>query len=522
MAEGVLVPGGTWPAEPSGDIDAGGHGAKCRRKTGETGQREQGTGNREHVKPSDVLIVEPRAADRSRLARTLGKLGLTVRTAGKAGEALDLVEAGANLGAVFTELILPDLDGLEFLTRLSTLRPLLPVVVLTSAASAETAIEATKRGAYDYLLKPWDEEELEDAARCAVGAGQKMNIRVAVGQAAAAERDILVGASRAMQTVYKELGRVAAKPVTVLIRGETGSGKELVARALYQHGHRAHMPFVAVNCAAIPETLLESELFGHEKGSFTGAESRRIGRFEQAHNGTIFLDEIGELTPGTQAKLLRVLQERSLQRLGGREEIPVDVRVIAATNADLERAIERREFRADLYYRLNAVTIALPPLRERRDDVPLLTAHFLSQFAAELGMDTPIEKDAIELLVAHPWPGNVRQLQNVLRQAVLRARGFPIDPEIVRTILDESPHPRDGAGLEALIARRLGEAAAGLDKGVHAELMREFERELFTRAIRLARGNLSRAARWLGLSRMTVREKLAAFGLRGGKQDGDP
>jgi transcriptional regulator with GAF, ATPase, and Fis domain len=242
-----------------------------------------------------------------------------------------------------------------------------------------------------------------------------------------------------MQAIYKEIGRVASKPVTVLIRGETGTGKELIARAIYQHSDRANAPFIAINCAAIPETLLESELFGHERGAFTGADARRIGRFEQADHGTIFLDEIGDLTPGTQSKLLRVLQEKTLQRLGGKETISVDVRVVAATHRDLETAIREKQFREDLYYRLNVVAITLPPLRHRREDVPDLVRYFLGKHGPDLGNAGPsIHSEAADFLQSQSWPGNVRELENVVRKALLAAQGYTINLDHVRAALSKT------------------------------------------------------------------------------------
>ena len=279
---------------------------------------------------------------------------------------------------VLTDLRLPGLNGLDLVGRLHAAQPRLPIILITAFGTTETAIEATKFGAYDYLLKPFDLPRLLDLVRRAADSNRLMSEPVELGAAGAA-REALVGHSAAMQSVYKDIGRVASKPVDVLLQGETGTGKELIARALYQHSARANAPFIAINCAAIPETLLESELFGHERGAFTGADSRRIGRFEQAHRGTLFLDEIGDMSLGMQGKLLRVLQERALQRLGGKETIPIDVRVVAATHRDLEAAIRQKEFREDLYYRLSVVVITLPPLRDRREDIPELVRFFLNK-----------------------------------------------------------------------------------------------------------------------------------------------
>jgi DNA-binding NtrC family response regulator len=318
---------------------------------------------------------------------------------------------------------------------------------------------------------------------------------------------------------------VASKPVNILIRGETGTGKELIARAIYQHSDRARAPFIAINCAAIPETLLESELFGHERGAFTGAEMRRIGRFEQADHGTIFLDEIGDMTPGTQVKLLRVLQERCLQRLGGKETIPVDVRVIAATHRDLESALKNQQFREDLYYRLSVVVISLPALRERKEDIPSLVKFFLSKYAGELGVQNPsIQPDAVEFLGAQEWPGNVRELENVVRKVLLLAKGFTINLDHVQAALARSGPPADAQSqtLRQYVDRLLACAQRGELDDAHNRLIVACERELFGRAIQLAHGNQAKAARWVGVSRLTMREKLIQFGLHPGRDQSRP
>jgi transcriptional regulator with GAF, ATPase, and Fis domain len=319
-----------------------------------------------------------------------------------------------------------------------------------------------------------------------------------------------------MQSIYKEIGRVAATSVTVLIRGETGTGKELIARAIYQHSSRADKPFIAVNCAAIPETLLESELYGHERGAFTGAQARRIGRFEQAHGGTIFLDEIGDLSPGTQAKLLRVLQERTIQRVGGDGAIAVDARVLAATNRSLETDIQEHKFREDLFYRLSVVTIQSPPLRERSEDIPVLVKFFVKRYAKELGVDTPaIQPEAVEWLQTQRWPGNVRELENVVRQALLAGRNFSIGIGQIKEVLSKSRKPAEisnqthAAYVAALVERlRRGEEQDGYSK-----MLADLEPELFRQAIHLAGGNQAKAARWLGVTRLKMRERLIQLGL---------
>jgi len=323
-------------------------------------------------------------------------------------------------------------------------------------------------------------------------------------------------AHRTIAALYKEIGRIASKPINVLIRGETGTGKELIARAIYQHSERGRTPFIAINCAAIPETLLESELFGHERGAFTGAETLRIGRFEQADHGTIFLDEIGDMTPGTQIKLLRVLQEKCLQRLGGKATIPVDVRVLAATHRDLEQAIKTKQFREDLYYRLSVVVISLPPLRERKEDIPDLVRFFLRKYAGELGAENPsIHGEALDYLRAENWPGNVRELENVVRKVLLLAQSYTITVAHVQAALARStPPPEAGQrSLREYVDDLLSAAQRGELADAHTRLLQAAEREIFSRAIDLAHGNQAKAARWIGVSRLTMREKLIQFGL---------
>lgn len=462
-----------------------------------------------------ILLVEDDQHIAEALCGVLEAEGYSVTHALRGEEALPLAAKG-KCDLVLTDFKLPGLSGLELVKRLSSSLPHTPIILMTAHGTSETAIEATKSGAYDYLLKPFEIPDLLALLDKAL-AGSRLAGKPVVFGGEASGPNAIVGNSRAMQDIYKEIGRVAGKPVTVLIRGETGTGKELIARALWQHSERASKPFIAVNCSAIPETLLESELFGHERGAFTGALERRIGRFEQAHGGTLFLDEIGELTPNTQAKLLRVLQERTIQRVGGREDIAVDVRVIAATHRDLETAIVEKEFREDLYYRLNVTVLRLPPLRQRREDIPALIGHFLRRYAEEFGLALPpVAPEALELLSEHPWPGNVRELENVARRLLLEARGLGISADIVRGTLSTARTgltPTAPASLANLVAGLLEEAGAGKRDDVHAAVVEAAERELLAQAMQLAGGNQAQVARWLGLSRLTVREKLQRYGL---------
>ncbi len=465
--------------------------------------------------PSQILLIEDDAAIASSLEGVLAVEGWAVTHSARGDDGLALAQRQP-FDLVLTDLKLPGTSGIEIVRRLHAARPRVPIVLMTAHGTTETAIEAIKFGAFDYLLKPFDMGELIELIAKALAAHQLMTEPVDLGAAETVGHAAIVGQSRAMQSIYKEIGRIAGKPVNVLLRGETGTGKELIARAIYQHSNRSQAPFVAVNCAAIPETLIESELFGHERGAFTGADTRRIGRFEQAHTGTLFLDEIGDLSANTQVKLLRALQERCVQRLGGKETVPTDVRVIAATHQDLEAMIRDKKFREDLFYRLNVVTLTLPPLRERREDVPELVRYFLRRYAAEFGVAEPgIQLEAIELLKAQTWPGNIRELENSVRKVLLQARGYTIGEEHVRSTLASAAPTgtNDSAPLQVLVARLLAAAQRGEREDVFGEVIAVAERELLAQVIELAAGNQAKAARWLGISRLTLREKLRQYSL---------
>ena len=475
------------------------------------------------MKPQpEILLIEDDPGITAALKKELQAEGYRITTATRGDEGLAHAREHA-CDVVLTDLKMPGLSGLELIQQLHAAKPKLAIILMTAFGTTETAIEATKLGAYDYVLKPFDMTEMLDLVARAVASSRLMSEPLEIGAVQSAQTAI-IGNSRAMQAIYKEIGRVAATNVTVLIRGETGTGKELVARALYQHSARAAQPFIVVNCAAIPETLLESELFGHERGSFTGAQARRLGRFEQAHGGTIFLDEIGDMTPATQVKLLRVLQEKYIQRVGGNEKIPVDVRVLAATHRDLEKAIQEHQFREDLFYRLSAVTITLPPLGQRAEDISDLVKYFLQRSAAELGQDSPaIQPEAIAFLQSQPWPGNVRQLENAVRQSLLLARGYPVGVDHVQQTSARSRKPAVAADqpIASYFTDLLARAQSGEVESVRAVMLEDMERELFTRAIQLAQGNQAKAARWLGVTRTTMREKLSHFGARPASEAAD-
>jgi two-component system nitrogen regulation response regulator GlnG len=391
-------------------------------------------------------------------------------------------------------------------------------VFITASDAADVAIEAMSAGAFDYLTKPLDWEKL----RQVVGDAAAVS-RLARGPAVlepdapdAGRTDVLLGRCPVVREVYKAIGRVAPTAATVLVLGESGTGKELVARAVYQHSKRAAGPFLAVNCAAIPEGLLESELFGHEKGAFTGADRKRVGKFEQCHGGTLFLDEVGEMTPATQAKLLRVLQDGTFERVGGSETVRADVRVIAATNRDLRAMAEDGRFRNDLYYRLAVFPVSLPPLRHRGDDIELLARHFVARYAREFEREaTDLAPDAAAALLAYPWPGNVRELQSVIKQAIVQSRGPVLlaaflPPEVARPSA-AGPTPSGDTG-EWFRAFARGRLDAGT-RDLYLEAVRELERLILPVVLAHTGGNQLQAAEFLGMAPKTLRQKLRDAGL---------
>ena len=470
-----------------------------------------------------ILLIEDDPGTGTALESVLTAEGYGVDLVARGNEGLARASTGS-YDLVLTDFKLPGLDGLELIRQLHERKPKLPVILMTAHGTTETAIEATKLGACEYLPKPFEADELLECVSVAVRSSRLMSEVIEIGDGSGSGC-ALVGRSRAMQQLYKEIGRIAQTPVTVLIRGATGTGKELVARAIYQHSDRVGRPFIAVNCAAIPHTLLESELFGHERGAFTGAQNRRIGRFEQAQGGTLLLDEIGDLPVEIQAKLLRVLQDRQIQRLGGEETIAVDVRVLAATHRDLAEAIALREFREDLYFRLSVVTIKVPTLNERVEDIPELVRYFMRRYAPDLKIGSPsIQAEAIEELQSQAWPGNVRELENVVRQALVLARPFGVGLEHVRQALARSQRPATVGeqSHSAYIANLLTRAEQGAVQGAYWRMVEELEPELFAQAIRRARGNQALAARWLGITRLKMREKLRLLGLHPGQDERDP
>jgi nitrogen regulation protein NR(I) len=429
------------------------------------------------------------------------------------------------------DILLPEISGMELAREIRTIDIRLPVIFITATNDSDTAIEAMKMGAYDYLLKPLDIRQVRTLVERALETRRLMNspVRLQEAEADSDDSDVLVGRSPKMLEVYKQIGRVAAQDVTVLIRGESGSGKELIARALYQHSHRNNQCFMAVNCAALTDTLLESELFGHEKGAFTGADRRHIGRFEQCNGGTIFLDEVGDMSPATQSKVLRLLQEQKFERVGGHDTISVDVRLISATNRDLEQMIEDNEFRLDLFHRLNGFEIQLPPLRERAGDLKLLLDHFLKRFNTQLNKNiTSISADALELMEKYPWPGNIREMQGAVRRAMLMATGPTIVPELlpkdILEYLQPGSAPRRSAASSANddgdivdLAQFLDDRIGAGSENVYQESLQFMERYLLTRILRETQGNQSKAALRLGITRGSLRNKMRELGIQVGQ-----
>ncbi len=427
---------------------------------------------------------------------------------------------------VLMDIRMGGITGLETLRRIRQMDSKLLVILMTAYGTTQTAIEAMKLGAYDYLLKPFDVPKLQEIVVKAFQAARAMR-QVVSYQPLLEKEDYelgIVGRSQAMQQVFKLIGQLAASDATALITGESGTGKELVARAIYHHSHRSRQPFLAVNCAAIPEQLLESELFGHERGAFTGASVQRIGKFEQSNHGTIFLDEIGDMTPATQTKILRVLQSGTFERVGGNQPIKVDVRIIAATNKPLEQAVAARQFREDLFYRLNVVRLHIPPLRERRQDIPLLVNYFLEKLArGQQSAPKSIAPGAVKALEQYHWPGNVRELENAIRRALVVAKADAI-------LLNDLPGEIGGQGSAEAAGAALAPAALEAAAADTAALARQLfqwarrdprhkvipavERELVIQALKETQGNQVHAAKLLGITRATLRKRIEKFGIQ--------
>jgi two-component system, NtrC family, response regulator AtoC len=461
-----------------------------------------------------VLIVDDETNIRRVLAAMLQRDGYEVSAAADGEQALAAMHR-APVDVVVTDLVMPRMGGLELLRQVSATYPDVPVIMITAHGTVDTAVEAMKAGAFDYITKPFEQEELRKviakAARARVLEGQHVHPPAGDG-----ERPPLVGHSPSMRAVYDVIARVADSPSTVLITGESGTGKELVAQALQRGSSRRSQPLIKVNCAAIPKDLVESELFGYEKGAFTGAVGSKPGRFELADGGTLFLDEIGEIPVEMQVKLLRALQESEFERVGGIKTLRVDVRLIAATNRNLETLIAEGRFREDLFYRLNVVPIALPALRDRREDIPLLVQHFIEKYDRRLGKRVErVDDAALEVLSAYAWPGNIRELENVMERSVLFADGPVITvaqlPTTLRERVPGAAAPVAAVGALGAIAAPSGASMKDIVRQAQAEL----ERTLISRALEETGGNVTRAAKKLQISRKSLQVKMKELGLRG-------
>ncbi|SUZ62474.1 uncharacterized protein METZ01_LOCUS15328 [marine metagenome] len=474
-----------------------------------------------------LLLIDDEDDVRYSFKRIFSSPDLNLETAASGEEGLKVIKS-FQPDLVLMDVRMGGINGLETLRRIRQDDAKLPVIMMTAYGTTQTAIDAMKLGAYDYLLKPFDVPKLKQIVADALKAARDMRQVVACEPLLETEDyDLgIVGRSQPMQEVFKMIGQLAGSDATALVTGESGTGKELVARAIYHNSRRNDKSYLPINCAAIPENLLESELFGHEKGSFTGAISQRIGKFEQCDKGTLFLDEIGDMTLSTQAKILRVLQSGTIERVGGNKPIVVDVRIIAATNKRLEEAVASREFREDLFYRLNVVRVSLPTLRERREDIPLLVDYFLKTIASAEGRKPKsILEDAQERLMQHDWPGNVRELENVIRRTIVMAKGEAIRADDLPT--DIRSVGRDPAGTSQALGQAEPPLAAAIDLGtISAKLFHwakerpdiavlpAVERELIAHALRETNGNQVRAAKLLGITRATLRKRIEKFSIK--------
>ncbi len=464
---------------------------------------------------------------------TLASSQLSVISAGTAREGIELIKS-KRPDVVMLDVRLPDLSGLQAYERIRKIDERLPVIVMTAFAKTETAIEAMRLGAFEYLVKPVDLRRLREIVAKALEVSRLNRVPALLETEETDDltADRIVGNSTSMQDVYKGIGRIAPQESTVLILGESGTGKELVARAIYHYSQRNLKPFLAINCAALPESLLESELFGHERGAFTGADQRRIGKFEQVNGGTIFLDEIGDMSPATQAKALRLLQEQQFERIGGNTTVKTDVRIIAATNRDLNPLVADGRFRQDLLYRLNGFTIQLPPLRERCDDIPILTEHFLKLFNRELNKSiVGVSADVMHLLQSHNWPGNVREFQSAIKYAMIHATGVALTPDCLpqsclggQTIsgLTSSTAASSLASSEGApfvsgptfdLIRFVRQLLADEKPDLYRIIGQEVDHRILQEVMAYCNGSQLQAAERLGISRMTLRSKLRSLGM---------
>ena len=464
-----------------------------------------------------ILVIDDDDQLRKSFSKLLKEENYAVISSASGESGIEIVKQNT-LDLVILDMRLPGMNGMETFKQVKGIDSKLPVIIVTAYGTTQIAIEATKLGAYDYVLKPFDVPEMLTLIKQAIEAGYFMRSPVELDALPDKQSgDAIIGQCKPMQNVYKSIGRVSQTDATVLIRGESGTGKELVARAIYQNGIRSDKAFLIINCVAIPENLLESELFGYEKGAFTGASQRHIGKIEQAGGGTVFLDEIGDMPLNIQAKILRLLQEKNIERLGGEETIPVDVRIVAATNKNLEHAIEEEKFREDLYFRLKVVTIELPPLRDRQDDITSLISYHMVKFSNELKIDNPgIQKEALYRLNNYDWPGNIRELSNLIQKVLIFNRGAPISVTDLEQVINKKEKTELAEGIELnTIKEWVRQILSNKDENYSFEnFMDTISSIVVAEALKKTNGNRSQAAKLLQVSRPTLHAKIDKYSIK--------
>jgi len=464
-----------------------------------------------------ILVIDDDDQLRISFSKLLKEEDYAVISAASGEAGIEIVKEN-ELDLVILDMRLPGINGMETFKQIKKIDSKLPVIIVTAYGTTQVAIEATKMGAYDYVLKPFDVPEMLNLIEQAIEAGYFMRSPVKVDAAPDKHSgDAIIGQSKLMQNVYKSIGRVSQTDATVLITGESGTGKELVARAIYQHGIRSEKAFLIINCVAIPENLLESELFGYEKGAFTGASQRHIGKIEQADGGTVFLDEIGDMPLNIQAKILRLLQEKSVERLGGEETIPVDVRIIAATNKNLEQAIKDEKFREDLYFRLKVVTLELPPLRDRPEDINSLISYYMAKFSSELKIDNPgMQKETLTRLNSFDWPGNIRELLNLIQKVLIFNRGAPISVRDLEQVINKKEKTKPVEKIKLSNIQEWVRQALVKPSGNYSfdDFIDIISSIVVAETLKLTNGNRSQAAKQLSISRPTLHAKIDKYNIK--------
>ncbi|MFH0926065.1 MAG: sigma-54 dependent transcriptional regulator [bacterium] len=462
-----------------------------------------------------LLVVDDEKNVLSSFRKILTQEGYEIFTANTAEEGLFIAKDNS-IDLLIMDIRMPGMNGLEAFSKYKQIDPKMPIIIMTAYGTTDTAIEAMQLGAYDYLIKPFEVPEMKIMIKKALETGKIMKIGVAYKTDEEYKGDRIVGSSSKMQEIYKTIGQVAGSDVTILLQGESGTGKELIARAIYSHSLRKDKPFMVINAAAIPETLLESEFFGYERGAFTDAKERRIGKLEQCNNGTLFLDEIGDIPISSQAKILRMLENKTFERLGSNKTIKVDVRLITATNRDLKALIKKDKFREDLYYRLNVVTINIPPLRERKEDIPLLVKYFINKYSQEFNKEkNTISPEAMKKIFDYDWPGNIRELENTIKKALLFSRGNVLLSEHINFTEGISLRHKDTlTQLQATLAQLVIQGIQALTGSLYKDIIEETEKVLLIETIKQAQGNQSQAAKILGISRPTLKDKIEKLGLK--------